>query len=654
MKWIFYRFGRFALSAAALLLFACTEEEPKTLAGGWSNTETGSSLTGRVTDEEGRAASGAVIRLRPEDYLANDTVDRESAGASPSRGSIRDAVCDSDGVYLLESVRPGAYALEAQVEGRRGSLTRIKVEGGSETHTPILSPTRPIGRITGRARFSDGSFGSILVRVYGLERAVVTDAEGRFSFGSVPEGGYILHYSSPDPFAIPADRDGIRVASGGETDAGEILLRRTLRQGFQVADGSLELPGVDSTNPVIFENGTFINPLDGAYLWAKASLGSLDLRGTIVSYSSDTGEAHLSTNLLNCSRLIRLARISGMRNLADPIPGATRKLRAPVSGSRNNLMPEATAGTDLIIREGRKATPEKPLVLICGATMTTVATALLLEPSLADRLVVFGAHNATSNAEDSLALEIVARQARLVEWGREYNWNNSPSLYRSPSTYLANGFGQLVARHASYDTTEPLWSHAFYGDFGPATFLFQRRVWRTGRAVEYAGSPLLAKPTTGPLFDFVDIPDESNDWAAMQAEFLTTLNHPSAYHAWSLADGLEGESYARGADVKFDTTYQDASGESAQWTRGGAWAEYAFEAEARGNYSFGIRYRSVGAASVTLFTPNSSLPLALPASGFTAWGNAQGTLRLEAGHQVLRVESAGGSFHIDRINFRRN
>ena len=36
----------------AALLAGCAEEEPKTLAGGWSNTETGSSLTGRVLRED--------------------------------------------------------------------------------------------------------------------------------------------------------------------------------------------------------------------------------------------------------------------------------------------------------------------------------------------------------------------------------------------------------------------------------------------------------------------------------------------------------------------------------------------------------------------------------------------------------------------------
>lgn len=649
-----------AVLAAALLFFlaaamlpGCAREEPETVAGGWSNTETGTGLTGQALGEDGKAAQGARILLRPADYLANDTLDKDALGGSPSGGSIRDALTDSNGTFTFEAIRSGDYALEAQVEKGSGSLTRLSVAGSGEAMSASLNPTRPTGSLTGRARFSDGSFGSILVRIYGLERAVVTDPEGRFAFGSLPAGEYVLRFSSPDPFAIPVDRGGIRVEPGSASDAGEVILERTQRQSFGQEGGFLELPGVDSTNPVILENGTFINPLDGAYLWAKASMGHLDLRGTIVSFGADTGAANLAANLLNCSRLIRLARYSGMRDIPDPISGSEFKLGAAPSGNRTLPRPIANAGTDLLIREARRASREKPLLVFCGANMTTVASALLLEPGLADHMVVFGAHNATSNAGDSLALAVVAKQARLVEWGREYNWSNAASLYRAPSAYIANGFGQLVARHASFDTTEPLWAHAFYGDFGPATFLFRRQVWKGAQAVEYAGSPLAARPASGRAFDFVDIPAESNDWASIQSEFLATLNHPAAYHAWPLEAGLEAESYAKAAEVKYDTNHQDASEETAHWTKAGAWAEFQVTTESGGTYAVEIRHRNLSDASAAICAPETSLGINLPATGASTWGTVRGTLRLGPGARTLRVECVKGSFHIDHIGFRK-
>lgn len=54
-----------------------------------------------------------------------------------------------------------------------------------------------------------------------------------------------------------------------------------------------------------------------------------------------------------------------------------------------NTVATATPGSDLIIAEARLASPEKPLVIVSGGPLTTVASALLLAPEIADRIVVF-------------------------------------------------------------------------------------------------------------------------------------------------------------------------------------------------------------------------------------------------------------------------
>lgn len=648
----------FVVVAAACLLLACSQE-PKTMAGGWSNTETGTSLTGRIILEDGSAAAGAGVLLRPGDYLANDSTDFDSTGYSRSQGSILDGACDSNGYFSFDSVRIGKYALEAREGGQKSALIRFEVdESGGGMQLPAAT-VRSAGVLTGRVRFSDSVSGSVLVRIFGLERAVVADREGWFTFEGIPEGTYTLYFTSADPFASTAERSELRVDPDSVTDAGETVLLRGLRQGFHISDGFVDLPGVDSTNPLIFENGTFINPLDGAFFWAKASMGRLDLRGTIISYGTDTGSANLSANLLNCTRLINLARISGMKSIPDPVLGSAHGLAAPASGKLSELRPVASEGASLLIREALKATPSKPLVVICGANMTTVASALLLNPSIAERLVIMGAHNGTTNAGDLAALELVSKRARLIEWGRDYVWSNAASLWQGPDVYLTNGLGQLIARHLSSDTTDSIWSHAFYGEFGPAAFLYRRKVWKIARGADFAGAPMLADFAVGSVFDFVDIPAESNDWAAIQAELLSAVNNPAAYHAWALSGGLEGESYSTCSVVKFDTTLQDASGETGYWTKAASWAEYSVQIESTGVYSVEIRHRNAAAAALTLTIPGSmssgvptTLDAALPQGG-ARWDTVTGAISLEAGLRTLRVESTQGAFFLDWIRFRK-
>ncbi|MBN8417620.1 MAG: hypothetical protein J0L73_01745 [Verrucomicrobia bacterium] len=69
--------------------------------------------------------------------------------------------------------------------------------------------------------------------------------------------------------------------------------------------------------------------------------------------------------------------------------------------------------------EARKATPEKPLLLICGGPLTTAANALLLAPDIASRIIVFNilVTHYGYNGKDGWAAYIVAKQTRYVDWG---------------------------------------------------------------------------------------------------------------------------------------------------------------------------------------------------------------------------------------------
>src|SRR5690606_27665892 len=88
------------------------------------------------------------------------------------------------------------------------------------------------------------------------------------------------------------------------------------------------------------------------------------------------------------TRATTAAKNAGMKFL-DPVVGSTDRMTIPSSEKIEDTKWTGSAGVDLIIREAMKASKERPLVIIIGGQATTVANAVLKNPSIADRLFVF-------------------------------------------------------------------------------------------------------------------------------------------------------------------------------------------------------------------------------------------------------------------------
>lgn len=627
------------LIAAAALAFLGCNREPDPVAGGWTDTETGTKISG-VIREEGAAAAGARVSLRPADYLAKDPTQPDSSG--PRRGAILDVVSDDEGRFTFDSVPQGEYLIEA-VKGGRGALIPFGVEDNADDVNLVAAHLSPLGRIQGRVMFSDGAPGAALVRVYGLERAVLADpATGAFTVPDLPAGTLDLHVSGLEPFILPVRKSGVQVLAGLAADAGDVVLQRKLKQAFHVGDGRVSIPGVDSTNPVVFENGAFLNPVDGAYLWAQASRGRLDLRGTIVSYSKDTGEAALQRNLRNCLDLVRIARSSGMRGVVDPVAGARHKLAPAPSGRLEDILPRPTQGGLLLIQEAYRARPEKPLIVISAAGLTTVAEALLRDPAIANRMVIVGAQNDNVNNGDSLAAAVVARKARLVLWARDYYWSNRTLIRKAADVFPTHRLGEALRNQFLKDTsTAGHWAHSFFGDFGASTYLFNPRVWSSAQGAYFA-TPLVPSP-----FDYVDIPKAANDWSAMHEEFFAAITRPEAYHPFP-AGRIPGGNYGANLRVRPDTAGGQAEA-GAEFTGRGSWADYRIEVPSAGDWSVEIRYRTDVPAGIKVSDLASGLSEA--GSLLPTVEPAQLTLRLplEAGVRSLRLESIRAEFRVDAM-----
>jgi len=193
--------------------------------------------------------------------------------------------------------------------------------------------------------------------------------------------------------------------------------------------------------PIIYDNDAVIDVYTDEYLMALASAGDIHLVGMLTSssiapfnkyVSAEDYENHLPPlptrlNMVNNRRHgVHLARESGFRNLPDPIIGVKGNLVQPASGNIFETIPIESEGSKLILVEAKKATPEIPLVLIMGGPLTVAANTFLLDPSIADRVVIawlggtiLGMNDYNGGA-DPWAAYIVLSCMRLVQFPAYY------------------------------------------------------------------------------------------------------------------------------------------------------------------------------------------------------------------------------------------
>ena len=109
-----------------------------------------------------------------------------------------------------------------------------------------------------------------------------------------------------------------------------------------------------------------IRGIVGGHLTGKANAG----------FTSRTDQATES-----CEKANALLDLMGMKGKIKVVPGSEQPLTSTTT-------PIASDGARLIVDEARQCTKEKPLFVLCGASLTNVACAHLLDPSIDDKVIV--------------------------------------------------------------------------------------------------------------------------------------------------------------------------------------------------------------------------------------------------------------------------
>jgi hypothetical protein len=218
-----------------------------------------------------------------------------------------------------------------------------------------------------------------------------------------------------------------------------------------VPDEGNDLP-VDATSPVIINNDGPSDNWQGEYAILLSSVG-LELVGFIVNDSP--AWPNLDANLRGWQAMVEAARLSGFESLPDPLLSAGGPLQRPATGEIDDTEPNRSQGAQAIVgAAGSIAENAPPLVVITGGRLTDVADAYLVDPGIAERIVVVsslgdlaadGALMGNPNGEmDPWANTIVVQRLRYVQVSAFYEQLDDLPSSRLPE--LPKGaFGDWIA-----------------------------------------------------------------------------------------------------------------------------------------------------------------------------------------------------------------
>lgn len=191
---------------AASALVGCGSDR---VAGG-SSTETSNRLAARFVAEDGVAAAGAQVRIRPAGWTGL------SAGPVGGGGGrvLLDTVLDVDGSLLAQDFAPGSYTIE--VSSSSVALRRQLATG----QAVVLDTLREPGGLAGT--FSPGWAG--FVRVLGTDRILATDSTGAFFEATIPSGPVVLELRADSADIMRRLQVRTSVPPRAVADLGEVRL----------------------------------------------------------------------------------------------------------------------------------------------------------------------------------------------------------------------------------------------------------------------------------------------------------------------------------------------------------------------------------------------------------------------------------------------
>lgn len=306
----------------------------------------------------------------------------------------------------------------------------------------------------------------------------------------------------------------------------------------QLTPNGLRIDGIRAdhpTNRVIYDNDFYFDAMDFAYLAAQDKRGRVDFKGFIVTRNSHQEDGYVRM-VKQYNQYRDLAIQSGL-SVPEHIGGAKEPLVMPESGKIDDTKYELSDGARLIIQQADASTPDNPLIVFCGGQFTTVATALLERPDIANNLIVFGAGQVenTYNSDDGCSAYVTAMRAPVVNM-REFFLAVDGGYDKSKKQYDPLPKNPLI--NAFYQTKVIREKDAGIVDGGTVVWLFNQRLVTGAQRRDMIVPPKLN--SEGRLLDsfnnvnrspygHLHLPDKSNNYGGMIEAMIDVLKDPRVW-----------------------------------------------------------------------------------------------------------------------------
>ena len=297
---------------------------------------------------------------------------------------------------------------------------------------------------------------------------------------------------------------------------------------------------VDERNPVILSNDGARDNWSGEFALVLSSLGKIDLEGIIVN--SGPPYPVLDDNVQAWSDMLQAAKESGMSHVPALTPSVDDPpLQRPANDDIAATVPNGSAGAMLIVETAhRLSQPVRPIVVATGGRLTEIADAYLLDPSIADQVVVLASVGSASSDGSSAVMggpngdidpwadEIIARKFRYVQVDAYYaQQNDVPATLAQAlpanafSTWINAKLADILPYPALDAADQDSLIAAVFPDF---TLNFARMSEQSPTPPPTGGFPTLLPDAAGNCWVV-----SQGDNATATARFQAALTNPATY-----------------------------------------------------------------------------------------------------------------------------